>query len=60
MTEKDAISVLVQAASIGQKNGIYSFKDSALIYQAICVLSPDAVKEFEENNKQDSDKEKTE
>ena len=57
MTEKDAISVLVQAASIGQKNGIYSLKDSAMIYQAICVLNPESLKENEvEQQKENEEK----
>jgi len=58
MTEKDAIDVLMQAASIGQKHGIYSLKDSAMIFQAICVLNPEAAKESMQE--QEENKEKTE
>lgn len=36
--EEQAIEVLVQAVEIGRKAGVYSFKDSNLIYQAITVL----------------------
>lgn len=35
LTQKEAISVLVQAVEIGQKKGIYTFEESALIYKAI-------------------------
>ena len=49
MSEKEAINVLVQAAEIGQKSGIYSLKDSALIYTAINLLVPTY---FNENNEQ--------
>jgi len=45
MNEKEAINVLMQAALIGQKSGVYALKDSALIYQAICVLNPEYAKE---------------
>ena len=43
MTENDAINVLIQAATIGQKHGIYSLKDSSMIYQAVCMLQPETV-----------------
>jgi len=51
MNEKEAINVLVQAALIGQKSGVYALKDAALIYQAICVLNPDFAKEENEETK---------
>lgn len=35
LTQGEAISVLIQAAEIGQKKGIYTFEESALIYKAI-------------------------
>lgn len=35
LSQGEAISVLIQAAEIAQKKGIYSFEESALIYKAI-------------------------
>ena len=35
LSQGEAISVLIQAAEIGQKKGIYTFEESALIYKAI-------------------------
>lgn len=56
MNEKDAINVLTQAVLIGQKAGIYSFKDSTLIYQALTILNP----EFNKDNQQEVDTKKEE
>lgn len=56
MTEKEAIGVLTQAINIGQKQGIYSLKDSFLIYQALIVLNP----EFENTNQEQTKKQETE
>ena len=53
MDEKTAISVLTQAVMIGQKHGVYSFKDSALILQALTVLNPD----FDKPETKETDKE---
>lgn len=49
MNEKDAINILTQAVMVGQKNGIYSIKDAALIFQALNILNPEFFKEPEEN-----------
>ena len=35
LSQGEAISVLIQAAEIGQQKGIYSFEEAALIYKAI-------------------------
>ena len=35
LSQGEAISVLIQAAEIGQKKGVYTFEESALIYKAI-------------------------
>ena len=35
LSQGEAISVLIQAAEIGQKKGIYTFEEAALIYKAI-------------------------
>lgn len=35
LSANEAINILIQAAEIGQKKGIYTFKESALIYKAI-------------------------
>lgn len=35
LTQSEAVSVLIQAAEIAQKKGIYTFEESALIYKAI-------------------------
>ena len=45
MNEKEALDVLVQAVMIGQQHGIYSLRDSSIIFQAINVLNP----EFDNN-----------
>lgn len=46
MNENEAINILTQAVLIGQKHGIYSLRDSSLIFQALNILNPD----FEKNN----------
>ena len=48
MTEKEAISVLTQAVVVAQRSGIYSLRDSSLIYQALNLLNPDFDKETEQ------------
>lgn len=35
LSQAESISVLIQAAEIAQKKGIYTFEESALIYKAI-------------------------
>jgi len=49
MNEKEAINVLTQAVLIGQKHGIYSLRDSSLIFQALNILNPDFEKDTTEN-----------
>lgn len=46
MNEKEAINILTQAVLIGQKHGIYSLRDSSLIFQALSILNPD----YDESN----------
>lgn len=49
MNESEAISILTQAVLIGQKHGIYSLRDSSLIFQALNILNPDFEKINSEN-----------
>lgn len=44
LTILQSISVLAQAAKIGQSKGAYSLEDAALISQAIKTLLPDSEK----------------
>ena len=37
---RQAIDVLIQAAEMGQKSGVYSLQDAVLIGQAANLLSP--------------------
>lgn len=43
MDKLEAIKILINVANIAQKNGIFSFEDSAIVFQAIKSL------EIEEN-----------
>jgi hypothetical protein len=45
ITKEQAISVLIQAAKIGQSKGAYSLEDASVIVQAIKTLAPNAVTE---------------
>lgn len=47
----EAIGVLLQAVEIGQKSGIYTFDDSALILQAINYIKSTAEKKTENESK---------
>lgn len=38
-TAEQAVSVLIQAAKIGQSKGAYSFEDAAMIAQGIAFLT---------------------
>lgn len=57
MNENEAISILTQAVLIGQKHGIYSLRDSFLIFQALNILNPDFEKSNSENAPVTSDEE---
>ena len=52
MNEKDAKNVILQAIEIAQKSGVYTIKDSALIFQAMSVLGINLNDESPETNNQ--------
>lgn len=45
ITKEQAISVLIQAAKIGQSKGAFSLEDASVIVQAIKTLAPNAATE---------------
>ncbi len=56
MDEKTAIDVLAQAVVMGQQHGIYSLRDSSLIFQALSILKPEIVEEPKAEEQQEQEK----
>lgn len=60
ITKEQAISVLVQAAKIGQSKGAYSLEDASVIAQAIKTIAPGAAASNEVTGEAEATEEVTE